>query len=105
MVAFSLNTPNPGAGGLPGATVFYGNGPGQTNNPHYLNPDYKEFSPRVGLAYQVAKNTVIRAGAGIYWAPYRFLDGEQFPLKNGYDNNAFATTLNQSCLLYTSRCV
>jgi hypothetical protein len=96
MIAFNLSTPNPGAGGLLGATAFYGNGAGQVGNPHYVNLYYKEFSPRLGVAYQVAKNTVIRAGAAIMWGPERFLDGEQFPLKNGYDNNAFATTLDQS---------
>jgi hypothetical protein len=96
MVSFGLAAPNPAAGGLPGATVFYGNGTGQTNNAHYLQPNYKEFSPRFGLAYQVGRNTVVRAGAAILWAPFRFLDQEQFPLKNGYDNNSFATTLNQS---------
>lgn len=96
MISFDPTVPNPGAGGRPGATVFYGYGPGQLNNPHWLNPNYKEFGPRVGLAYQVAKNTVVRAAGGIFWAPVRFLDVEQNPLKNGYDNNAFATTLDKS---------
>ncbi len=34
-----------------------------------VNPDYKQFAPRVGLAYQVAAKTVLRAGYGISWLP------------------------------------
>ena len=33
-----------------------------------VDPDYNNFAPRVGLAYQVTRNTVFRAGAGIYYA-------------------------------------
>lgn len=36
--------------------------------PELVNPDYNNFAPRVGLAYQLTKNTVIRAGGGIYYA-------------------------------------
>ncbi|HEX4168229.1 MAG TPA: TonB-dependent receptor [Bryobacteraceae bacterium] len=34
-----------------------------------INPDYKQFAPRVGLAYQVTPKTVLRAGYGISWLP------------------------------------
>ena len=34
-----------------------------------VNPDYKQFAPRVGLAYQVTRKTVLRAGYGISWLP------------------------------------
>ena len=33
-----------------------------------VDPDYNNFAPRVGLAYQVNKSTVIRAGGGIYYS-------------------------------------
>ncbi len=36
--------------------------------PEIVDPDYNNFAPRVGLAYQVTKNTVLRAGGGIYYA-------------------------------------
>ena len=36
--------------------------------PEIVDPDYNNFAPRVGLAYQVNKNTVIRAGGGIYYS-------------------------------------
>jgi outer membrane receptor protein involved in Fe transport len=33
----------------------------------FVNNDYNEFQPRIGLAYAPAKNTVIRAGYGIFF--------------------------------------
>ncbi len=34
-----------------------------------VNPNYKQFAPRVGMAYQAAPKTVLRAGYGISWLP------------------------------------
>src|SRR5262249_32842300 len=34
------------------------------------NPQKKNFSPRVGLAWQAAPKTVIRAGAGIFFSTF-----------------------------------
>jgi outer membrane receptor protein involved in Fe transport len=31
------------------------------------SPTYTDFSPRIGLSYQMAQHTVVRAGAGIYY--------------------------------------
>jgi len=38
-------------------------------------PEYRDFSPRLGFAYALTDHTVIRAGAGVYYAtePYQFL--------------------------------
>ena len=33
----------------------------------FVNNDYNEFQPRIGLAYAPAANTVIRAGFGIFF--------------------------------------
>jgi outer membrane receptor protein involved in Fe transport len=33
------------------------------------NPDYNNFAPRVGLAWNVANSTVFRAGYGVYFTP------------------------------------
>ena len=45
------------------------------------SPNYWDFGPRVGLAYALEENTVIRAGFGIYFnqQPYNFL---QFLIAN-----------------------
>jgi hypothetical protein len=36
------------------------------------NPPTLKWSPRVGAVYSINTNTVIRAGYGLYWAPYNY---------------------------------
>ncbi len=49
--------------GTPGVITFLG----QNNNPDsFYNTDFHRFAPRVGFAYQIGGNTVIRGGWGIY---------------------------------------
>ena len=62
---------NPGAGGLPGAYVFEGSGTGRLGGNSPQSIFKKAFGPRVGLAYSVNPNTVIRAGYGIYFSTQR----------------------------------
>ncbi|MBI5283188.1 MAG: carboxypeptidase regulatory-like domain-containing protein [Candidatus Solibacter usitatus] len=62
-----LTKPNIGAGNLPGALVFYGNGPGRTNQLRPFPTDYSDIGPRLGFAYQLFSKTVIRGGWGIYY--------------------------------------
>jgi hypothetical protein len=62
-------TLNLGAGGIPGALIFAGSGTGRTGQSSFSDTDYKAFAPRVGLAYQIASRTVIRAGYGISYLP------------------------------------
>jgi len=57
----------------PGATA--GNGitpvnPGGTYGKTLVNPDYTDFSPRIGFAYAVTPNTAIRGGFGTGFAHY-----------------------------------
>jgi hypothetical protein len=58
--------PNPGAGNLPGAYVFASSGQGafghSVGDAHWNN-----LGPRVGFAYNAAKNWVIRSGYGIFY--------------------------------------
>ncbi|HEX4228563.1 MAG TPA: carboxypeptidase-like regulatory domain-containing protein [Bryobacteraceae bacterium] len=42
--------------------------PGDSNRSN-INPDWKQFAPRVGTAYQITKSTVFHAGYGIFWLP------------------------------------
>jgi hypothetical protein len=35
----------------------------------FINPDHKDFAPRVGFAYRLTSKTVIRSGYGIYYNP------------------------------------
>jgi hypothetical protein len=55
--------PNPGAGGLPGATIFEA-----TCHCSFSHNYPFAFGPRLGLAWQVAPKTVIRAGAGVVYS-------------------------------------
>ena len=62
--------PNPGAGNLPGAYIFGGDGPGRQGWNRFFDPHYKNFAPRIGFAYSLTKNTVIRGGYGIFYKEY-----------------------------------
>jgi Carboxypeptidase regulatory-like domain/TonB dependent receptor-like, beta-barrel len=67
--SFDSDTPNPGAGGRPGALVFAGEGPGRIGRRRIADNWYWGFGPRLGLAYELNRKTVLRASAGIYYAP------------------------------------
>ena len=70
METFDTNIPSPLAGptgiaGLKGGTVFVGvNGAGRRQ----YDPQWSNFGPRFGLAFQASTNTVIRGGYGIFFA-------------------------------------
>ena len=64
---FSPTTPNPSAGGLPGAVIFEGDGPGRCNCSFAKNYPWA-FGPRLGIAYQLQPKTVLRIGVGIVYA-------------------------------------
>ncbi|PYV88755.1 MAG: hypothetical protein DMG05_15025, partial [Acidobacteria bacterium] len=61
MSGIDLNLPNPGAGNRPGAYIF---GADKIAAPI----DWKEFGPRIGLAYSWNGKTVIRAGYGLLYS-------------------------------------
>ena len=62
--------PNPGAGNLPGAYVFGGDGPGRQGWTRFFDTHFKNFAPRIGFAYQASRNTVVRGGYGIFYKEY-----------------------------------
>ncbi|MBL8217010.1 MAG: TonB-dependent receptor [Bryobacterales bacterium] len=62
--------PNPGAGNIPGAYVFGGEGPGRQGWQRFFDTKYKNFAPRFGFAYQIANNLVLRGGYGIFYKEY-----------------------------------
>jgi hypothetical protein len=68
MNSFSPTTPNPNAGGLLGAVIYAGSGPGRCNC--QLVPYYPyAVAPRLGAAYQLDARTVFRAGWGLSYGP------------------------------------
>jgi hypothetical protein len=64
---FSPSTPNPAAGGIPGAIIYEGNGGGRCNCQFAHNYPFA-FGPRLGVAYQITPKTVLRVGAGVSYA-------------------------------------
>jgi len=66
MSLFSPTQPNPGAGGLPGALAFFGNGAGRTGNFNIFGSYHRALLPRISLAYQANEKTVFRLGYGIF---------------------------------------
>jgi len=73
---FDFNATNPISTGLANAvkgTVVY-NGVNGAGSGLY-NPTWKDFAPRLGLAYQVADKLVVRAGFGLYYVPSFFGQG------------------------------
>ena len=57
-----------------------------------FNNDWKQFSPRLGLAYEVRPNTVFSLGYGIFWLPTDIAGGAP----NGDAINSFNTPYTAS---------
>jgi hypothetical protein len=88
------SAPNPGAGNLPGAYVFAGNGK------HCLtdacNTDWKNFAPRLGLAWKVTQKSVIRTAYGISYYPTGALSGgNSVDSLDGYSGTPVFNSLDQ----------
>ena len=64
---FSPDVANPAAGGLLGATIYEGTGPGACNCRFVKTYPYS-FGPRIGVSYQITPKTVLRGGWGITYA-------------------------------------
>jgi hypothetical protein len=59
---FGPTTPNPAAGGIPGAVLFAGSGPGRVGTRSLADPWWGGFGPHIGFAYSINDKTVIRGG-------------------------------------------
>lgn len=106
--------------GIPGALEFAGNG----STSFMKNRDWKEFSPHLGVAYQLTPRSVLRASYGIFYSPlglnfhsgvpYAFAPGYQgtnivgptadlspaFNWNNGYPGNYIPGTLDPNYVPY-----
>jgi hypothetical protein len=70
---FGANIPNPAYGNILGAVEFEGYGTGHCNCSFASNYPY-DFGPRLGVAYQFAPKTVLRAGIGIAYGQTALLE-------------------------------
>jgi hypothetical protein len=90
---FSPTTPNPSAGGLLGATIYEGNGPGRCNCSFVPTYPYA-IGPRIGGAYQITPKLVFRGGWGLTYTPlfsFGYL-GYSSALGTGWNTLSFAPT-------------
>ena len=65
---FSSSVLNPNANGLAGGVIYDGNGPGRCNCDLVATYPYA-VAPRIGVAYQLTENTVLRGGWGLVYGP------------------------------------
>ncbi|HEU4389463.1 MAG TPA: TonB-dependent receptor, partial [Blastocatellia bacterium] len=87
-----LNTPNPSAGGLPGAFIYEGFGPGRCNCTFTKTYPWA-FGPRLGIAYKWNDKTVIRAGWGVSYsqlANWWYVTGGSLTLGLGFNSADFS---------------
>jgi hypothetical protein len=61
---------NPGAGNLPGAYIFGGEGAGRQGFERFFDIHWMNFAPRIGFAYNFMNHTVLRGGYGIFYKEY-----------------------------------
>lgn len=69
---FSPSLPNPGAGGLPGALIFSGQGPGRTGSDSLVG-GWNGWGPRLGFSYSVNSKTTIRGAASRSFGPITYV--------------------------------
>jgi hypothetical protein len=87
---FGPSIPNPSAGGLPGAMVYEGFGPGRCDC-NFIDRYPYAIGPRLGVAYQINEKTVLRGGWGVVYgnlATYQYFTNSAI-LGVGFDQLVF----------------
>jgi hypothetical protein len=106
---FNPSIPNPGAGGLLGALEFAGTGPGRSGRDILQYVRKNALGPRLGFAYQITPNTVLRGGGSILFDSNREDNnadtgihgfGGTFSAPGNYLSNGIAFTFNKGFLQF-----
>jgi hypothetical protein len=89
---FSPTTPNPAAGGIPGAVIFAGSGPGRVGTRSLANGYWDAFGPHVGFAYSANGKTVLRGSYARSFAAITSVSGSThnmgFTLTQTFNNTS-----------------
>jgi hypothetical protein len=89
---FSATTPNPGAGGILGAVLFAGSGPGRVGSRTLANGYWKAFGPRLGFAYSADSKTVFRGSYALSYGAVTTVSGSThtmgFTLTQSFNNGS-----------------
>jgi hypothetical protein len=89
---FAPDRPNPGAGGIPGALIYAGSGPGREGTRTLAGSYFKGFGPRLGLAYTLKQKTSIRMSYGLSYGNITTVTGSThnlgFTLTNSFPDNS-----------------
>ncbi|MDQ2775646.1 MAG: carboxypeptidase regulatory-like domain-containing protein, partial [Acidobacteriota bacterium] len=72
---FSPTTPNPAAGGILGAVIFAGSGPGRQGSRTLADSYFHAFGPHIGFAYSQNDKTVFRGSYARSYAPLMAVGG------------------------------
>jgi hypothetical protein len=98
---FDPSTPNPAAGGIPGALIYAGSGQNRSGRRTFENPKWDAWGPRAGFAYRLGDKQALKGGYGIYYSGIAF---DQFVGQPtlGFQSNMLApnTTNGQSPAFY-----
>ncbi len=107
---FSPNTPNPGAGGILGAVIFAGSGPGRQGSRTLADSYFHAFGPHIGFAYSWTDKAVLRGSYARSYGPLMAVTGsahtmgftltQTFPNPNNGVNPAYL--LNQGMPPWTA---
>ncbi len=93
MSTFDPHVPNPGAGGRLGAMIFAGRGPSRTGSRTLENPPRDAFGPRVGFAYRLNDQTVMRGAYSIHYARVPYV---RFAASNTIGFKSYSTAIDMS---------
>jgi hypothetical protein len=89
---FDAAGPNPGAGNRPGRLTFAGDRWGAVSSGKRYPEDLfkKAFAPRVGIAYALDSNTVVRTGYGIFYDAGYYPGWTSGIANDGFNANAIS---------------
>jgi hypothetical protein len=90
MGTVDVTKPNAAAGNLPGALIFGKDWYKQTGRKSFMDTPWNEISPRLGIAYRLPKDTVLRIAYSIFY-------NAGFGIGNGFRGSTpgYATNVTQ----------